>query len=360
MKRLWLVCTALAAAAACWDASGPASSARVVLAPLVDTLFIGDTQTPALSVAYFDADGRPQPIGSLTWASGDTTIATVNAAGRVVAKGRGSTLIRATANGVSGTALVVVTRTLEVTLLLDTIYLMPGDTFRVPVEVRRRSGVPPEPRFEAPTQASMTIDSAGLVTAQDFGAPVPFVVRADTAADTGAVHVFAVDDTVGASYFTVFGSVTRRLTALSQGLNYRFSSGSQGFRLNLALQRNLQTVEHVIVTVLDSVTVPTTFPVDSLSIDEAFGVGGVNFACRPTRSWGLWGTRELGTPLDALSRDGGTLAISGVDSVNGRLVASGWLRFDAQRVDIYDEPGGRVAVRGTFVAPVITNLNTCQ
>jgi len=43
---------------------------------------------------------------------------------------------------------------------------------------------------------------------------------------------------------------------------------------------------------------------------------------------------------------------------NGQAV-SGWFSFVAQRVDGYDDPIWALPVRGTFVAPLITDRSPC-
>lgn len=49
-----------------------------------------------------------------------------------------------------------------------------------------------------------------------------------------------------------------------------------------------------------------------------------------------------------------------VRAVTGGLAISGRFRFDAQRVDFYDDPLGRLPLRGTFVAPLVSDTRTCR
>src|SRR5437879_11734818 len=99
---------------------------------------------------------------------------------------RGHAFLLATFQSVQGIALVVVSNTLDLTLLLDTIYLMPNDTLRVPVAVQKKT-VPPAPVvwYESTNKGIYTIDSAsGHMTAVALG-------RQDTSnehADTTAAH----------------------------------------------------------------------------------------------------------------------------------------------------------------------------
>src|SRR5882762_8850252 len=126
-----LALSGLALAAACGDA-GPGGSPRVVVAPILDSLFVGDT-LPARAARYFDARGDSQATGLIRWTSSDTSVLRVDSVtGSLVGRGRGSAVLTARANGITGSAFLVVSRALDVALLLDTIFLMPGDTFTVP------------------------------------------------------------------------------------------------------------------------------------------------------------------------------------------------------------------------------------
>jgi hypothetical protein len=360
--RAWtLVAVAATLAPACFDGSQPESTARLRLSPLIDTLFVGDTQAPPLRVTYVTAAGDTQAVGRITWSSGNAAVATVDTTGRVVAVGRGAAAITAAAEGALGQALVVVTPTLDVTLLLDTIYLMPGDTFTVPVQVRRKGGAAPAPTFQASAQAPFDIDPVtGLVTANTAAtSAVAFVVQADTVADTGAVHVRTLSDTAdGHAYFTLFGTVTRRLSAPTRALNYRLRDNTQAFRIRAALTDRGVPVENVIVTLIDPVGAPGAFVIDSLSPSEALGFGA-DVVCEPPRPWGIWSSALFDPPINALSRRFGTLAITTVDTVPGGLVVGGRFDFRAQRMDYYDDPGGVVPIRGTFVAPLTTEATSC-
>jgi hypothetical protein len=301
------------------------------------------------------------PAGRVIWASGDAAVATVDTLGRVAGVGPGPALITARSGNTIGRALVVVSRTLDVALLLDTIYLMPGDTFTVPAQVRRRGGSTPAAWFAAQAP-QFDIDSAtGLVTANAASTnAVPFIVHADTVTDTGAIHVRTLSDTTdGRAYFTLLGTVIRHLSTTARTVNYRLRDNSQAFRLNASLVSRGLVVENLVVTLVDSVTGPKAFLVDSLSPLEALGTGG-DFVCQPPRPWALWGSALFDPPINALSRRFGTISITQLDTVANGLIASGRFEFRAQRMDYYDDPGGVIPIRGTFVAPLITDLTTCS
>jgi uncharacterized protein YjdB len=81
--------------------------ASVTVSPASTSLFVG--QTAQLAVTTKDSAGNVLTGRTITWASSNTTIATVSAAGLVTAKAAGSATITATSEGKSGTATVTVT-----------------------------------------------------------------------------------------------------------------------------------------------------------------------------------------------------------------------------------------------------------
>lgn len=345
---------------ACGDGTS-SGAASVTVAPLLDTLFVDDTVPPGTySATYRDALGQVQPAGTVSWSSSNSGVISVDpATGRVVALGPGTALVQALAHGVQGRALVVVTRPLDVALLLDTIFLMPGDTFRIPVMVREKSGSPPPVRFApSPNAAVYTVDTVtGLVTAQGQGLATRLVARADSVADTGAVEVVVLSDTVGGkTFFTIHGSLTRRARAVARALNYARAGDTLTFRLNSSISSQGVVIENVIVTLRDPVTAAGVFAIDSASPGDVFGPA--DFFCRPTKTWGLWSTRTSTTELSAVGRSG-TIGVTGVTTIPNGLAISGWFYLEARRSDYYDDPLGVLPVRGTFVAPLVTDSTTC-
>src|SRR3989442_1270644 len=189
MKRLVIVL--LAAAATACDLGQPPSLARLVVSPVLDSIFVGDS-APARTAVYFDDGGNLVGPVAPTWSSSAPGVVGVDAAtGKIAGNSRGFAVLTAIYKNVPGQALVVASRPLELSLLLDTLYLMQGDKVTVPVEVKKKGGGAPAAWFSPSlTPAVFTIDSAtGLVTANATGGPYPFYVHADTLADTGAVEV---------------------------------------------------------------------------------------------------------------------------------------------------------------------------
>lgn len=351
MHRLLL---GVALIAACGE-SGPAARPRVVVDPLLDSLFVGDTK-PARSATYLDARGDTQPAGPVRWASRDTNVARVDSVtGEIVGRGPGSAVLEARANGVTGTAFLVVSRVLDLSLLLDTIYLLPGDTFTVPTMVRDRDGSPPPVTFQTSMNGVFTIAAAtGRITATGFGGPLSFTAQADTVSATGVVEVVQLTDTIGGKgSFSVLGTVIRRARSGARAVHYRRQGDTVTFRISLPIVRQGITVENVLITLRDSVPAPGTFPLDSISLAELLG-SGANPICRPPRPWALWSI-QTNPPLRGLSRRGGGITITQVVPISNGRAISGRFVFTGQRDDLYDDPLAALPIRGTFVAPLITD-----
>src|SRR6266542_3101457 len=116
-SALPLLCAALAG---CFDA-GPSGFATVLLDPILDSVFVGD-QIPPPSVTYFDRAGNAHTptSGSIRWGSTDTTVISVDpSTGTITGKKRGLALVSAEVQGVMGVALIAVSNTLDLTLLLE-------------------------------------------------------------------------------------------------------------------------------------------------------------------------------------------------------------------------------------------------
>src|SRR6266516_2960385 len=219
MNRSSLVLLGAATLAACVDLGVPHGVPSLSIQPVLDSVFVGD-RTLAHRVTYFDENGNVQPAGTVVWTSTDPTIATIDPqTGAVTGVKRGSVVITASAHGTPGGAFIVVSDTLDITLQLDTVYLLPGDTLSVPVTVLKRTPVPAAAVwFTAPSNAQFSIDSAsGQITATATpGGPSRYIVHADSIADTGAVYVMRLSGTpCGMTVFWIGGTVITRAPAPS-------------------------------------------------------------------------------------------------------------------------------------------------
>src|SRR6266567_8675300 len=136
MKRNLLALT-IVAAAACFDVSSPIPP-TLILSPILDSLFVGDSLVPR-DFAYYNSDGERANPGPLSWSIGPTSVATINATTGVIhGVGKGVATVIASGGQAAGIALVAVSRPLDLTLLMDTVVLMQQDTFTIPVAVLKK------------------------------------------------------------------------------------------------------------------------------------------------------------------------------------------------------------------------------
>ena len=116
-SRRWVISAAAlgAALAGCsGNGNGPATLPYLLLSPLVDSVFTGDTLS-APAVTYYDAQGHPQSAGTVRWSTSAPSIASVDSVTGVVhGIARGFAVVTASARGTQGSALVIVSRPLDV------------------------------------------------------------------------------------------------------------------------------------------------------------------------------------------------------------------------------------------------------
>lgn len=365
MRRLCRLGALAAVLAACQDSTN-VGFANLIVYPILDSLFVGDN-APARNLIYINDRGDTvAPVGVRWTSSQPAVVQANNSTGALTAVGPGAAVLSAQIGSTVGQALVVVAKTLDLQLLLDTVYLMPGDTFTVPVDVKRKGGSAPPAWFKTvPSNAVFTIDSAtGLITATAEGGPLPFFAHADSLVDTGAVTVVTLSDTTGGkAYYTILGTYIAHRSVAARGLNYVRRGDTATFRLRTFLSSGSTTIEAVVLTVRQPVLGASASPfiIDSLSPLEAYGRNyGYDPICQPLRNWGVW-SRLLsnGVTLSGLSRYGGTVSITQVVPVANGQAISGRYFFSAQRTDEYYDPLGVLPIRGTFVAPLITDTSPC-
>ncbi|SOD02103.1 Ig-like domain (group 2) [bacterium JGI 053] len=112
--------------------SPPAATvARVEVIP--DSLMLHPGQTGDFNATAYDAEGHVLTGRAVTWTSADSAVATVGADGTVTAVAVGTVRIRATVEGVSGSAAVIVTSppaaaVARVAVIPDSLVLHPGQT----------------------------------------------------------------------------------------------------------------------------------------------------------------------------------------------------------------------------------------
>src|SRR2546428_24758 len=182
----WALCAALAACV-----KSTSLSKFVVLDPIFDSVFVGNLK-PLPSVIYFDGDKlQTPPASAVTWQSSDPTILAVNnPPGQITGLKRGTAIVTATVENTQGSEIVAVPDSVDITLLVDTLYLLPGDTMTTPTITLPRDTLPvPVVSYDAPANSFFTIDpTIGLVRVTATpGGPVKYRVHADDASDSGAV-----------------------------------------------------------------------------------------------------------------------------------------------------------------------------
>ena len=381
MKRYLFVLT-IVAGAACFDVSNPVPP-TLVLSPVLDSLFVGDSLVPR-DFAYYNSDGERANPGPLSWSIGPNTVATIDATTGVIhGVGKGVATITASGGNATGIALVAVSRTLDLTLLTDTVVLMQQDTFTIPVAVQKKNvSATDTVWFDPSPSPNVTINTAtGLVTAVTSGGAVRYVAHvtsggADTVSDTGAVVVLGLTDTTAAGYFfqTVLGTAIRHAGGKAIALNFARLNGKLAFQLvDTALTSDSSMLDQMVVTVPDSVIAGnTTFDIDSIGPNEASPsrFGTLDAVCNPPRPWAKWlSTHNVAplftifayshaTPPDSMA---GSITITHFATASGGgAIISGRYAFLAKRTDLYYDPLGVEVIRCTFVAPLLTRQDVCQ
>src|SRR5205085_676954 len=125
------------AAAACFAVSNSVPP-TLILSPILDSLFVGDSLVPR-DFAYYNGDGERANPGPLSWSIGPTSVATINpTTGVIQGVGKGVATITASGGNATGIALVAVSRPLDPTLLTDTVVRMQQDTFTIPYAVQKK------------------------------------------------------------------------------------------------------------------------------------------------------------------------------------------------------------------------------
>ncbi|HET7789251.1 MAG TPA: hypothetical protein VFK78_00480 [Gemmatimonadales bacterium] len=362
MRRLILVPALAVGLSACHDL-GSGGTPRISVHPLVDSLFVGDSSAIP-TITFVNPAGDTVPPPAVRWQSLVPTIFHADSlTGRVRALAPGFGLLAATAGGATSYALIVVSKTLDVTMLLDTVYLLPADTLTLPVQVVKKGGGAPAPWFEiSPNGAIYTVDSAtGRITAVGSGV-ARIVVHADSVTDTGEVNVVQLTDTTksaGKAYFTVLGTIIRHQQAAVGATNYLRSGDTLTFQLDAFVTSSGVHVQDAATTIRQAIADTGTFVIDSISPAEAFS-RTADPVCHPPRQWAYYATSGGGSTITAFSRPGGAFAISKYVPVTGGFAVGGRFTFNAQRTDLYADPQGLVTVRGTFVAPLDSGTASCH
>ena len=200
MRGRVLVLWALAAlAAVCGDDTTmvnppvePPRAVAISISPAAASLAsIGDTAT--FTATLTDQNGA-EYSGTVTWASDNTDIFTVNAGGRVTSTGNGTGTVRATLQQLSATAQVTVRQQLAAVMVspaADTVAA--GDTVRFSAAGADANGHAMVQALDFAWESSdstvATVDSTGLVTGRESGL---VEIMATTSGVTGSAHALVL------------------------------------------------------------------------------------------------------------------------------------------------------------------------
>jgi Bacterial Ig-like domain (group 2) len=347
----------------------------LVITPVLDSMFVGDTLAPR-TVYILDTDGSQHPPGHVHWSVSPPSVATIDSSGRVAGIGKGTAVVVATVGTASSGAVVAVSRPLDLNLLLDTVFVMPGDTITIPRSIKQKTPGPTTLAFDSSTAPSViTIDTlTGLVTAHGTGGPIKYRARLSngttSTAESSFVAVLTLTDTTetGRFFMTAFGSAVRHQGGGAIARNYLRLNGKQAFQLRDTLADSLRTIdEKVVITLPDSVIAIGTNEIDSISPGQATTtISQQSPFCQPHFPWALWFSSLPTPPIQAYSHGTPTSQVAGqliitqyAPAVGGGAIISGRYQFTAQRTDLYNDPLGAEIIRGTFVAPLITDQTGC-
>jgi len=156
---------------------------RIVLTPRADTLHaLGDTT--ALGAIVTDANGSALVGATLRWRSLDSTVATVDSTGAVVARAPGRTQIECTVREVTGRAVIhVIQQPVRVVIAGDSsMRLLDGDSARFiaqVVDARDRRVPGAAARWQSGDSSVVAVDSTGTARALSSGRAYLWAVAGD-------------------------------------------------------------------------------------------------------------------------------------------------------------------------------------
>ncbi|MDE2751723.1 MAG: Ig-like domain-containing protein, partial [Gemmatimonadota bacterium] len=203
----------------------------VVVAPDTATVLAGDTLR--LVATATDANGQAVTGIAFAWASGDTTVAVVDASGLVTGVGAGQVQVTAAAAGATGRAQLAVVAPVPTTVAVtpDTVVLTAvGQTAQLNAEVRDQAGRSMDGVPVAWSSADTTVavvDSAGLVSAVGGGVATITARAGEASGDALVTVVQSVDSvTVSPPADTIAPGDSLRLVAAAYDENGHVLEGA--------------------------------------------------------------------------------------------------------------------------------------
>ncbi len=191
--------------------------ATLVVSPATVALDVG--QTAQLTATPQDANGAPLSGRVITWSSGNTAVATVDANGLVTAQAAGSTTVTATSEGISDAATVTVTQapvaSVEVTPAAANVGV--GGTVQLTAVAKDAAGsiLSGRPMSWSSSSVQIATVAAGLVTGVAAGTAY-IVASTEGKSDTATITVTftpVATVTVSPASATVFAGAAVQLTA---------------------------------------------------------------------------------------------------------------------------------------------------
>ncbi|MCY3698541.1 MAG: Ig-like domain-containing protein [Gemmatimonadetes bacterium] len=150
--------------------------------------------TVQLAADIRDQNGQTMAGATVTWATGNPEVATVDASGTVTAAGNGTATITATAGSASGSATVTVAQAAgSVTVLPAEAEVALGDTLRLAAEALDANGHAVEEAefsWASSDEAVATVDASGLATGVAAG-EAAITATSDGATGSAALTVLA-------------------------------------------------------------------------------------------------------------------------------------------------------------------------
>ena len=187
-------------------------------------------QTVQLSATLRDANGNILTGRSVTWASNNTSVATVTGTGLVTGKVAGSATITATSEGQNGTAAITVTPVpvASVTVTPATAGVAVGSTVQLTATPKDANGNTLTGRvvtWQSSNSAIASVNGSGLVSGVAAGGPVTITATSEGRSGTSAItvtppgtsqfgHVFIVTEE-NTDYVDVTSSSMPYLTGLA-------------------------------------------------------------------------------------------------------------------------------------------------
>ena len=193
-----LLSAALAAVISCGGDDGPSEPqvpATINVSPSSAELS-SFGETLQLSATVLDENGQTIAGAAVNWASGDNSVATVDAAGVVTSVQNGAATVTATSGVATGTASITVAqRPAQISVTPDAaMFVSIGDTVRLTAEAVDANGnavADPSLTWTSADDRVATVDEGGLVTAAGNGS-VDITASAGSASAAAAITVSQV------------------------------------------------------------------------------------------------------------------------------------------------------------------------